>query len=91
LVYCAETLADDEVQLDRIRVDRVAVPVRGERDAITLRVGRDAQPDAAWPYGTAASEPARSLTETTELELIPYHRWAERGPSRMRVWLPLAD
>jgi DUF1680 family protein len=91
LVYCAETLADDEVQLDRIRVDRVAVPVRGEGDAITLRVGRDAQPDAAWPYGTAASEPARSLTETTELELIPYHRWAERGPSRMRVWLPLAD
>jgi hypothetical protein len=21
--------------------------------------------------------------------LIPYHRWAERGSSTMRVWLPL--
>jgi DUF1680 family protein len=91
LVYCAETLAGDEVQLDRVRVDRAAVPVRGERDAITLRVGRDAHPDAAWPYDLAAPEPARSLTESTELELVPYHRWAERGPSRMRVWLPLAD
>jgi DUF1680 family protein len=91
LVYCAETLADDEVQLERIRVDRAAVPVRSERDAIRLRVGRDSRPDGAWPYAPAAPEPATSLAESTELDLIPYHRWAERGPSRMRVWLPLAE
>ncbi|WP_286278544.1 hypothetical protein [Naasia aerilata] len=27
----------------------------------------------------------------TRLRMIPYHRWAERGPSEMRVWLPLLD
>jgi DUF1680 family protein len=26
-----------------------------------------------------------------ELIFIPYHRWAERGPSTMRVFVPLAD
>lgn len=25
-----------------------------------------------------------------EVRLVPYHRWAERGPSRMRIWLPVA-
>ena len=24
-----------------------------------------------------------------EVPLIPYHSWAERGPSTMRVWLPV--
>jgi uncharacterized protein len=24
------------------------------------------------------------------LDLIPYHRWGNRGPATMRVWLPLA-
>ncbi|TDD72625.1 glycoside hydrolase family 127 protein [Jiangella aurantiaca] len=24
-----------------------------------------------------------------EIELVPYHRWAERGASTMRVWLPV--
>ena len=41
----------------------------------------------AWPYGT---EPNGEGTADGDLSLrlIPYHRWAERGPSTMRVWLP---
>jgi DUF1680 family protein len=89
LVYCAETLADDPLQLERVRIDRGAVPVRGEQDAIRLAARCDIHPEDAWPYGPVDIEPAGELTEPTELELIPYHRWAERGPSRMRVWLPL--
>ncbi len=27
-------------------------------------------------------------TEPTDVALIPYHQWANRGPSTMRVWLP---
>jgi DUF1680 family protein len=34
------------------------------------------------PYGTG---PAREMT------LHPYHRWARRGPSTMRVWLPVTE
>ncbi|WP_421732264.1 glycoside hydrolase family 127 protein [Cellulomonas sp.] len=45
-----------------------------------------AQDDAAWPYGERA-EPAGT---TAEVPLIAYHDWANRGPSTMRVWLPLA-
>ena len=29
--------------------------------------------------------------ETLDMPLGPYHRWARRGPSTMRVWLPVAD
>ncbi len=26
--------------------------------------------------------------DTIELTLTPYHSWANRGPSTMRVWIP---
>jgi hypothetical protein len=26
-----------------------------------------------------------------EVPLVPYHDWANRGPSTMRVWLPVSD
>lgn len=30
----------------------------------------------------------RSSQEVTEVALVPYHDWAQRGPSTMRVWVP---
>ena len=33
---------------------------------------------------------AAPLTETVEVELIPYFAWANRGVSFMEVWIPLA-
>lgn len=30
----------------------------------------------------------RSTEEVTEVALLPYHEWARRGPSTMRVWIP---
>lgn len=89
LVYAAETLANDPVQLERVRVPRDAAPVRGEQDTVTLPVGLDSRSDDAWPYGHGDDQ-REEVAGVTELQLIPYHRWAERGPSRMRVWLPLA-
>ncbi|MFE4950140.1 glycoside hydrolase family 127 protein [Leifsonia sp. NPDC056665] len=88
LVYAAETLADDPVQLERVRVGHDAAPVRGT-DTITLPVALDTRPDHTWPYGPVTVDRPEPAGQT-ELQLIPYHRWAERGPSRMRVWLPLA-
>ncbi|WP_198410825.1 glycoside hydrolase family 127 protein [Microbacterium halophytorum] len=44
-------------------------------------------PDAAWPFGTAQA-PASGAP--VEVPLVPYHSWAQRGPSTMRVWIPEA-
>jgi DUF1680 family protein len=34
-------------------------------------------------------EPGNGRSST--VTLVPYHSWAERGPSVMRVWMPVAD
>jgi hypothetical protein len=41
-----------------------------------------------WPY-TAHENAAASPAQTLEIPLVPYHAWANRGPSTMRVWLPV--
>ncbi|MEU5122665.1 hypothetical protein [Streptomyces asoensis] len=30
------------------------------------------------------------MAAPTGIVLVPYHSWARRGPSTMRVWLPTA-
>ena len=59
-----------------------------ERDGrVWVRIARLPSADAAWPYGAG---PANAGGETSEVALIPYHEWAQRGPSTMRVWIPQA-
>jgi hypothetical protein len=41
-----------------------------------------------WPYPPQGA-PAAPDTPA-EIALVPYHSWANRGPSTMRVWLPVA-
>ncbi|MEU7746165.1 beta-L-arabinofuranosidase domain-containing protein [Nonomuraea sp. NPDC049158] len=41
-----------------------------------------------WPYGPTPDAPEGA---ETVLRLVPYHRWGNRGPATMRVWLPVAD
>ena len=41
-----------------------------------------------WPYDRDGAFNAE--TDACDVELIPYFEWANRGPSTMRVWLPLA-
>ena len=46
-------------------------------------------PDAnGWPYRT---EPGPADGAETTVRLVPYHRWGNRGPATMRVWLPIAE
>ena len=60
-----------------------------ERDGrVWLPVVRLPLDDAPWPYGAPA--PAGDA-EPVEVPLVPYHEWAQRGPSTMRVWIPTAD
>ncbi|WP_371582014.1 glycoside hydrolase family 127 protein [Streptomyces sp. NBC_01314] len=101
LVYCAESVdLPDGHEVDAILVDTSADPEDGPGDGgtegtegmggtvvvageVVVRAGRS---EAAWPY-----EPLGRPTETagpTGIVLVPYHSWANRGPSTMRVWLP---
>jgi len=86
LVLCAEsTDLPSGVSLDSVRVDLSLPPeVRDGGVWIRTRVA-DQQPDSPWPYGMTARP---STHKSDELVLRPYHSWAERGPSTMRVWLP---
>ena len=46
-------------------------------------------PEPSWPY-TQDRSPGLPRSEHRQVSLIPYHQWAGRGPSTMRVWLPVA-
>ena len=46
--------------------------------------------DATWPYRDSGARPAVGRQDTG-IPLLPYHAWANRGPSTMRVWLPVQD
>ncbi|WP_236568139.1 MULTISPECIES: glycoside hydrolase family 127 protein [unclassified Nocardiopsis] len=91
LVYCAESIdLPPGVGLDDLLVDTSVPPV--DREGGVLLHGRAHGPGGAgadggdvWPYG-ARREPGGGAVRFT---LSPYHRWAERGPTAMRVWLPV--
>ncbi len=51
--------------------------------------GRPADGSDRLPGASSGTGPAESAPERL-VPLIPYHDWAERGPSTMRVWLPTA-
>jgi uncharacterized protein len=92
LVYCAESVTGtDSLDLDAFVVEPDTARDAAIEDldgmpgvAVTVReVLADAAAD--WPYGAPAAEAGARRSVT----LIPYHAWANRGPSTMRVWLPL--
>ncbi|MFF3333853.1 glycoside hydrolase family 127 protein [Streptomyces sp. NPDC002888] len=91
LVYCAESVdLPDGREVDAVRVDPSAEPQDGPDDTVVVPgelAAPEPAPDAAWPYRPLddASAPA---AERTGIVLVPYHSWANRGPSTMRVWLP---
>ena len=43
-----------------------------------------------WPYHDADRIPPEPAAAPVELRALPYHLWANRGPSEMRVFLPEA-
>ncbi|GAA2338427.1 glycoside hydrolase family 127 protein [Dactylosporangium salmoneum] len=82
LVMCAESVdQEDGVALDEVQVDTAVAPEAG---AVKGRTLRPAERD--WPYRRNPETPERP--EPVVVPLVPYHRWARRGPSTMRVWLP---
>ncbi|MFF8847594.1 glycoside hydrolase family 127 protein [Streptomyces sp. NPDC015127] len=90
LVYCAESLdLPDGTGLDDLTVDATTQPVE-RQGRVLLRAFTRPRPgtDPAWPYGRTSASTTPDGTQSVELPLVPYHQWAERAPSAMRVWLP---
>ncbi|MEV4510257.1 beta-L-arabinofuranosidase domain-containing protein [Dactylosporangium sp. NPDC049525] len=82
VVMCAESVdQEDGVTLDDIQVDTSVAP---EATAVKGRLIRPVERD--WPYQSGNDTPESS--EPIVVTLVPYHRWARRGPSTMRIWLP---
>jgi DUF1680 family protein len=88
LVLCAEsTDLPRDVTLDAIRLmdSRPATPTDRGAEA-WFSISR--RPLADWPYGRT---PARAIDEgVSRLALHPYFAWANRGPSTMRVFIPIS-
>lgn len=60
---------------DAAVVEGVPVAELGTRVAAT----------SPWPYADDRAAPVRAIGP---IALVPYHRWGNRGPSTMRVWIP---
>jgi DUF1680 family protein len=86
VVYCLESVdVPPDVPFDALRLDPDTVPVDADGTVVvTCRPAAAADHD--WPYRPAAP-PADAAP--VRIPLRPYHRWARRGPSTMRVWIPL--
>jgi DUF1680 family protein len=80
----------DGVLLEQVRLDPAVAP-RAQGDGAVVRAVAVPLPGVG--AGTPPCAPA-PMPDTGaaahDLPLVPYHRWAERGPSTMRVFLPTA-
>lgn len=97
VVLCAESVdLPGGAGVEALRLDAGAAPVAdGDGARVRARLapaggaagGADGGTAGGWPYGADAGPEAG---EPVDVRLVPYHSWANRGPSTMRVWLPTA-
>ncbi|AEG42896.1 glycoside hydrolase family 127 protein [Isoptericola variabilis] len=90
LVLCLESVdLPDGVALEDVRVDPSAAPRPHDDGALVrARVVTPPAPEPGRPPFSGAPPVTPAAPSTIELPLVPYHRWAERGPSTMRVFVP---
>lgn len=90
-VLCLESPdlpADAALDDVRLCADESPRPLGGDEAEARLVVRRVAASPTLRPaFGPRTEEPGEGRRVTARL--IPYHRWAERGPSTMRVFLPV--
>lgn len=90
VVLCVESVdLGDDVGTVRVHTDEAP---QEESGRVLVRTSRVALADTPWPYGTEPDAGAvQGVSDRdTLVPLVPYHRWANRGPSTMRVWMPTA-
>ncbi|MEU4093638.1 beta-L-arabinofuranosidase domain-containing protein [Streptomyces sp. NPDC026673] len=89
VVYCAESPdLPDGRDVDAVTVDPSVAPRDGAGGRVVV-TGEltGAHSTGWWPY--LHDRPPVPAAVRTELTLVPYLSWASRGPSTMRVWLPV--
>ncbi|GIJ27375.1 hypothetical protein Vqi01_25370 [Micromonospora qiuiae] len=91
LVLAVESVDVPEIDsVDELRVDLDQPPRLVDGD-VAVRCRRVRLRDHEWPYRADRAESAPATEAVLdEVVLVPYHAWANRGPSTMRVWLPTA-
>ncbi|WP_402374732.1 glycoside hydrolase family 127 protein [Isoptericola rhizosphaerae] len=93
LVLCLESVdLPDGVSLESVRLDVAAAP-RAHADGALVRARTGPLPDGGtgtppFTSGPLLPLPDGGTPDTFDVPLVPYHRWAERGPSTMRVFVP---
>ena len=75
--------------VNELRVDTSQQP-RVVDGRVTVRCQRVRPYDDDWPYRASSAESRPVVGEDLDdVPLVEYHAWANRGPSTMRVWLPI--
>jgi DUF1680 family protein len=96
VVYCLESPDQpDGVDLNRVELLLDEPPSEERRDLLggtvaVVHVDAFARDDSAWAgsgWATLSEEPAPA-GRRVRLIAIPYHLWANRGPSVMRIFVP---
>lgn len=90
LVLCAESIdLPGGVGLDSVAVDARYPPHSAADGAEVMARTLMLDDSAGSPY--ARFRTPRYNENPIPLKLIPYYRWANRGPATMRVWTPMID
>lgn len=76
----------DSVPFDRAQVVATDPAVYSHEQVWVKIVAKQTRTEPDWPY-SEPQDPAVP-TESHLVPLVRYHDWAERGPSRMRIWIP---
>ncbi|MBG0565835.1 glycoside hydrolase family 127 protein [Actinoplanes sp. NEAU-A11] len=85
VVYCVESVdLPAHVSLDALRLDP-AVPLSESAEGVVASCRIVSPADQEWPYPAPSREAG---ARSADVILRPYHGWAGRGPSTMRVWIP---
>lgn len=88
LVYALESVdLPGHAHVDRFVADTSRAPSRSA-DGVFVTGWLEASDIESWPY-TEHARPRESNAVQT-VALTPYHAWANRGPSTMRVWMRTA-
>jgi DUF1680 family protein len=85
VVLCLEST--DAPTIASVNDARVVPELDDDNGHVTVGVRPLAPVDESWPFGATGATLAADAERVT---LVPYYYWANRGPSTMRVWLPVA-
>ena len=92
-VFCLESV--DLPGADAQMLEHMRLEISGGAEAVDGRIfvrlkdHRDV--DGPWPYHAELAVSGTARGKSIRAELVPYHSWAERGSSTMRVWIPTAN